>query len=364
MRLSRRSALPMRGDEPFDSSWDFRHRQIAGRYRRKTPRRAARVRGNYKVMLSNAEMRGCDLRPLPTDRDRDDGLRRADNPHVCVRERAMELRDVIVAGRLHDAYDAHLGQIWTRERAIVHDLLDRRAGRRNDLRKPRESAGAITDRYREARQPSVRDEPDLDHAIEHREIDVAAAQHEHDLPALERVELAGEKCRERRRASAFDDALLELDQAQDRERDGRLVDGEDLVDHATQYLEREAARFLDRLAVGERRRKRYGDRMPRGVIRCEAGGVHRFDADYKHIRFARLDDRSDTRKQAAAADRRDDRLNVGCLLEDLECDRSLAGHHLLVVERMDECQTIARRDRLRFGACLRKVRAVQSNGRT
>ena len=100
-------------------------------------------------------------------------------------------------------------------------------------------------------EPAVGDEADLDDATEHREVDVAAAQHEHDALALEVVELAGEERGERRGAGAFDDALLQLDQAQDRERDRRLVDGDDAVDDA---LER--SRTARRPAARPRGRRR------------------------------------------------------------------------------------------------------------
>ena len=93
----------------------------------------------------------------------------------------MQLGDVLVAGGLDDADDAHRRQVGSGERAVVDDLLDRRAGRRDDLGEAREAAGPVGDRHGEARQAAVGDEPDLDDAVEHREVDVAAAQHEHDV---------------------------------------------------------------------------------------------------------------------------------------------------------------------------------------
>src|SRR6185437_12448890 len=98
--------------------------------------------------------------------------------------------------------------------------------------------------------------------------------------------------------------------------------------------------------------------MTGGERGSEAGSMNRLDADDLHVRLAGLDDRADSREQAAAADGRDDRLNVRRLLEDLECDRSLARHHVRVVERMDERETVACSDPLRFDARLRQVRAV------
>ena len=46
--------------------------------------------------------------------------------------------------------------------------------------------------------------------------------------------------------------------------------------------------------------------------------------------------RGDARQQSAAAERRDDGVDVGQVFEDLERDRAVAGDEPVVVERMDE----------------------------
>ena len=45
---------------------------------------------------------------------------------------------------------------------------------------------------------------------------------------------------------------------------------------------------------------------------------------------------ADAGEQPAAADRRDDRVDVGQVLEDLEPRRAVAADEVVVVERMDE----------------------------
>ena len=165
----------------------------------------------------------------------------------------MQPLHVRVARRFGVADDAHRGEIGTRECAIVNDLLDRRARPRDDLGEARESARPVADRHGESAQSAIGDEADLDHAPERRRIDVAAGKHQHDLLPLERVEPPGEESGERRGAGAFDDALLELDQAQDRERDRRFVDGDDVVDDALDERERNVAELRDGKPVGERR---------------------------------------------------------------------------------------------------------------
>ena len=73
---------------------------------------------------------------------------------------------------------------------------------------------------------------------------------------------------------------------------------------------------------------------------------------------ARIDG-ADAGEQAAAADGHDDRVDVGRLLEDLERHRALAGHHVGVVERMDEREPVALRELPACAARLGQVGAVQ-----
>ena len=150
------------------------------------------------------------------------------------------------------------------------------------------------------------------------------------LLALERVELAGEERGERRGARAFDDALLELDQAQDRERDRRFVDGDDAIDDALDDLERHVAELRDSEPVGERRRQATrASACPAAsaaVKHAARSGSTPIDRA-RRARFA-LTAVPMPGDQAAAADRHDDRLDVGRLLEDLEPHRALAGDHV------------------------------------
>ena len=76
-----------------------------------------------------------------------------DDVDAGVGERATQRRDVLVAGRLDHADDAHRRKIRPGERAVVHDLLDRCAGRRRSPRASRaRPPGPIADRHREARR--------------------------------------------------------------------------------------------------------------------------------------------------------------------------------------------------------------------
>ena len=87
------------------------------------------------------------------------------------------------------------------------------------------------------------------------------------------------------------------------------------------------------------------------------------DADDLDVGRLRLDHRADAGDQAAAADRHDDRFDVGRLLEDLERHRALARDHVRVVERMDEREAVALGELAGVRARLGQVGAVQDDVR-
>ena len=78
-----------------------------------------------------------------------------------------------------------------------------------------------------------------------------------------------------------------------------------------------------------------------------------------HLRAQRLDRGADAGDQSAAADRHDDRVEIGRLLQDLERHRALARDHVGVVERMDEGEVVAARRAPRRGRGFAEVGAVQ-----
>ncbi len=185
------------------------------------------------------------------------------------------------------------------------------------------------------------------------------AKHQHDPLALEHVELAAEEGRERRRASTFDDAFLEFDQAQDRERDRSFVHRHDAIDDALDDGERRIAQPADREAVGQRVRKRDGRRRVRVECSGEARRTLRLDPDDRDLLRPGLDRRADSRDEAAAADRNHDGFDVGRLFEDFESHRALARDHVDVVEWVDERETVARGDVAGVHARLGQIRSVQ-----
>ena len=102
------------------------------------------------------------------------------------------------------------------------------------------------------------------------------------------------------------------------------------------------------MLAGERRVEAVGDRVagstgtgrPASSASAQRGRALGLDADDADAE--RRDGGRDPRDEPAAADRDDDRVDVGGVLEDLEPDGALPRDHERIVERVDE-----RRARLR-----------------
>src|SRR3954466_9415443 len=109
------------------------------------------------------------------------------------------------------ALDVDGGNIGTGEGAIVDDLLDTRAGRRDLGREISEAAGPIANDRGEPGEPAIGDETAFDDAAQHIGIDVAAAEKKDNTFAGEFRELSRKTRGQRRGRRPFDDAFLELE---------------------------------------------------------------------------------------------------------------------------------------------------------
>src|SRR5690242_14818773 len=90
-------------------------------------------------------------------------------------EHAHELVDVLGAARLERDVDRRLAEVDARERAVVDDLLDVGAHRRDLAGQLVQSARVIGDAHAEAYEAPVLDQAALDDARQHVHVDVAAA---------------------------------------------------------------------------------------------------------------------------------------------------------------------------------------------
>ena len=98
------------------------------------------------------------------------------------------------------------------------------------------------------------------------------------------------------------------------------VDRDQVVEQLVEDAHRHLARLLDRDAVGDR----------------VAVAARPATPTSRTLRPQRAQRDRDPGGEAAAADRDQDRLELGQLLGELEADRALAGDHALVLERVDE----------------------------
>ena len=85
---------------------------------------------------------------------------------------------------------------------------------------------------------------------------------------------------------------------------------------------------------------------PRAQRLAGVGRELRLDADDPRVGPEGLDGRRDAAREPAAADRHEDRREVGQVLDDLEPDRALAGDDPVVVEGRDDRQPALGGDRL------------------
>jgi hypothetical protein len=174
------------------------------------------------------------------------------------------------------------------------------------------------------------------HQREEPGVDVAAGEHDDRRALAGGLDERGEQRRDADRAGSLDDELRALHQ--DHHRLGRvlLADHHDLVDPARDQRQREIAGPFDGDPVGDRRGRVDGDRRPgRERGRIGRAGSH-LDADDAHLRVRRLDDAGDPRDQAAAAERHDDRREIGHLVEQFKAERRLPEDHQRVIEGVNE----------------------------
>ena len=144
-----------------------------------------------------------------------------------------------------------------------------------------------------------------------------------------RLPASSGSCPERQAASggrggAFDDAFLQFDDAQNRERDLFFIHEHHLVGVLAGDLERVAPDLGDGETVGQRRACRDANRLPGLQRGGKTRDVIRFDRDDFRLRPQGFDRERDAGEQTAAAHRHDDGIEIGNLLDDFEAHRSLA----------------------------------------
>jgi hypothetical protein len=146
------------------------------------------------------------------------------------------------------------------------------------------------------------------------------------------------------RAARLGDDLQPVEEERHRVEDLGVRDRDDLIDESPVHLERQLAGLGRLQAVGDR--ARYFDAyafLSRKRATCVVARLG-FDADDADRRKQRLRDGRAACDQPAAADRHDEELESGHVLDELERGRPLTGHHERIVVRLHERAAALRRD--------------------
>jgi hypothetical protein len=121
---------------------------------------------------------------------------------------------VLMISCFDGANNVNRGNIGAREGAIVHDLLDAGAGRRDLRREISQAARSIADHSGEPAEPAIRDEAAFHDPAQDIRVDISSAKEENDAFSGEFRKLTGKASRQGRGRRAFHDAFLELDNSE------------------------------------------------------------------------------------------------------------------------------------------------------
>ena len=223
----------------------------------------------------------------------------------------------------------------------MHDFLNagaRRGDRRGELGDTARPVGHLR---RKPPEPAVGRQTMLDHAVEDREIDVAAAEQEHDPAAGKLLTKFAHHCGQRRCRGPFHDGLLEFEESQHGERDRLFADGHHAIDKRRGDRERQGPDLAHREAIGEGRPRGHL-RRPACRQRCaQAAGRGGLDGNDLDVGPEALGHGGHAGQEARPSGGHDDHLGVGHIFENLQGHGPLPRDHAGVVEAVHEVQAVA-----------------------
>ena len=176
-------------------------------------------------------------------------------------------------------------------------------------------------------------------ALQHGHIHVAAGQQGADLLALN-VHLMVHGGGDAHSACALGHQLLLFQYGQDGAGDLALRHRHHLVHILPAHIEGQVTGGLDLDAVGHGVYAGEGDDLAFFQGFRHAGRARRLYADNAAARLQALHGVGETGDQSAAADRHEDHVHIRQLLQNLQTDGTLTGHDVVVIEGVDERQTL------------------------
>ncbi|VEU43107.1 unnamed protein product [Pseudo-nitzschia multistriata] len=260
-------------------------------------------------------------------------------------EGPLEAPGVVPPVELHHATDPHPVDAAVQPGALVVQVLDGGPLPAEDLRQALDAPRPVRDLRGKAAQPGVGSQAPLQDPAQDRRVDVSAAEGDHDVLS-DNLRPPGEgSSRQQRRQPggppALDDDLFVLDQAQDREADGPLVDQDAFVHVLPRQSKGVGADLRDREPVRQRRlvlvlvSASAGRRNVKGVALPQGFRVRRtalrFHANHPGTGLEGLDRTRYPRNQPGAAHRDHHDVGVRNVLDDFHSDRAGARHDRRVV---------------------------------
>ena len=199
--------------------------------------------------------------------------------------------------------------------------------------------GLVRQHRGEAHCPPLLGEAPGQDALQHGHVHIAAGQQSAHRFALG-VHLVVHGGGDAHGACALGHQLLLFQHRQDGAGDLTLADRHHLVHVLTAHIERQITGSLDLDTVGNCVHAAEGDDLSllQGLRHAgRAGGLH---ADNAALGPQVLHRVGQPRDQSAAADGHEDHIHVRQLLQDLQADGALSGHNAVIVEGVDERQSL------------------------
>src|ERR1700751_3662069 len=264
--------------------------------------------------------------------------------------------------RLYRAEHVHPGKIRPREGAVVDNFGHVCTCRGEDAGKVCETAGAIRDQSVETVNTPIRSKPPLDHPAVCEWVNVAAGGPKADPFANKVRKRSSENLRKPRSTCAFDDAFIQLSQAQNGECQRLFVDGYQAINQCPADGESQTSRLGHCQPIGQREfgadTNGFSCLQPRG----KTSGICCLHPNDLQVRFERLEHSRNTGQQTSPTDRNDNRFSIWNLFKNLKRERTLTRDDTRVVVRMDIMKSAFLGQTLRLSSSLLETVPVQYNG--
>mmetsp|Transcript_8809 Transcript_8809/g.18073 ORF Transcript_8809/g.18073 Transcript_8809/m.18073 type:complete len:489 (+) Transcript_8809:328-1794(+) len=273
---------------------------------------------------------------------------------------------MILPLQLHHHLDLHLIHARVQPGPLVHHVLDGRPVLVQQIRQPRDAPRAVGDGGDEPTQPVVGGEAPVEDPSEGGGVDVAPAERDHDVLALEgaAVEVAfGEEGGEARGAAPLDHHFFVLDEAEDREGDLLFAARDRLVDVVPGHFEGVGSDAGHRQPVGQGGFHVCKDGLAHGQRLDVTGRPFRLHPVHLTFGFERLDGTGDPRNESRAAHWHHHCIHVWHVLHDLDPDGPRPRHDGRIVVPVDVGQPLGGDEGLGVLLGLPDVRPLDDDAR-